>query len=137
MEELFKAIYTKFTASSSGHTSIYSDVSGQFYLDEAPQSSASTSLNMPYVVYNLISLVREDTFTNQGEDAVIQFNLFSNTAAATEVTTMFKHLAALYDWCDLSISGYNHIYMRRELSYLRRVNSAWHYAVEYRTYFSK
>jgi len=45
----------------------------------------------------------DKTFTEHYTDTLIQFSLFSASSGATEITTMYKDLKALFDECALTI----------------------------------
>lgn len=116
MKDLFSAIYTKFTALTGGlHNAFYTDISGKLYLGIAPQNST-----YPYVVYSLVSDVYSWNFSLNGEfeTVLLQFSIYSESASPLEAENIYTDLIALYDWCSLSISGYTHLYMRRENSNL-------------------
>ena len=70
MNALYKAIYNKFNA-STGHGA-YTSVSGRFYLNVAPQATT-----FPYVVYFEVTDVDDLYFTEELQEYLIQFNIFS------------------------------------------------------------
>lgn len=132
MNELFTAIYTKFTTPASD---LYTRIGGRLYLGEAPQKA-----DYPHAVYFLVSSVPDWDFgaIMNFDEAVIQFNLFSEKNSASEVNNMWADLMSLYDWCTLSPGGgYTSLYMRREFSNLFRdtEEGIWMYSVQYRILF--
>jgi len=73
-------------------------VGGRIYLDEAPAGA-----EFPYCVFQIVTASKEKTFTEEFRDTLIQFSLFSTSQGATEITTMYKDLIALFDECTLTI----------------------------------
>lgn len=126
MQALFTSIYSKYNGDTTG---LKAAINGM-HLTEAPQGQT-----YPYGVYHLISDVPSWIFgtdENTMENYIIQFNLYSENSSSTEVNTAFSALTALYDWCDLSTSGYSNIYMKREMSLLTRESDIWNYMISYR-----
>jgi len=99
---LFNAIMTKCSGSS-----LSSDVGGRIFLDEAPEGC-----EFPYVVFFIVSGTQDKTFTEHFTNTIIQFSLFSSSAKATEITTMYADLKALFDECALTITGSTLVWMR-------------------------
>ena len=128
MQVLFNSIYNKFTG-STGAGSLCALLGGRFHFTEAPQGSA-----YPYGVYYLISDVPSWTFDADMENYLIQFNIFDDDSSSTDVNTASKALTDLFDWCDLSTSGYTNVYMKREFSHLTREaeSGVWNFMVQYR-----
>ena len=129
MQVLFESIYQKFT-DSTGAGSLYADLGGRMHFTEAPQGQT-----YPYGVYFEISDVPSWTFDSDMESYLIQFNLFDNsTSGSAKINTASKALTDLYDWTDLSTSGYSHVYMKREFSNLIRESESkvWNFMVQYR-----
>ena len=140
MKALFKGIVSYFNATySSGGSSVnyavYNAVSGQIYNTEAPQSSASE----PYIVFNLVSNLNDETFNEDTEEALVQFNIFSTAFALTNVTNTYNHLISRYDHAVFPSmsSSYAHTYCKREFSHLTRSDDTWHYVVQYRMRITK
>lgn len=105
MKALTQAIYAK---CGSG-TSLYSAIGGRLYDTRAPDSPT-----YPYVVYLVVSDLSDPTFTEQLEDLLIQFSIFSADTSSGQVKDIFTALKALYDDCDLSVTGETFLYMRRQ-----------------------
>lgn len=128
MKVLFDAIKAKFNVDNPFKT----DMSGRLYFMQAPQKAV-----FPYCVYVPISNMYEYNFTSDFENIVIQFSVFSTDDSAVNIEKYFTDLKALYDWCTLSVTGYSHVYMRREQSRLLKDDRAFHRAVDYRCYLEK
>lgn len=127
MQVLFQAIYSKF----SGNVDLSGAVTGM-HLTEAPQGSV-----YPYIVYHKISGVPDYTYTEDMENMLIQFNIFDDNSSSTTINDIYKKLKALYDYCSLTVSGWNSIYMRRELDNLTKENDIWNYFLQYRLEIQK
>ena len=122
MQVLFVGIYSKY----NGSTALKAAITG-LYLSEAIQTAV-----YPYGVYNLISDVPSWTFDAGMEGYVIQFNLYSDNSSSTAVNTAFTALTGLFDDSEITVSGYTHIFMKREISLLTRESDVWNYMVQYR-----
>ena len=104
MVNLLTAIYSKFSGSA-----ISADVGGRIYLDQAPEGC-----EFPYCVFFIVSDVPEKTFTEDFENIIIQFSLFSSSSGAAEITGMFADLKTLFDECSLTITGSALVWMKRQ-----------------------
>ncbi len=103
MNNLLTALITKISGSS-----LFNDVGGRIYLDRAPDSC-----ELPYIVFFIVSDTPDDTFTESLEDILIQFSLFSSSSSATEITTMYTDLKALFDDCSFSITSNTLLWFKR------------------------
>jgi hypothetical protein len=126
MKELFTAIYTKFAAEP--HNALYTALGGQLYNTQVPDGVA-----MPWGVYTLVSNIPRRTFDAAPiEMARIQISLFSDdTMSAVEVTNLYAYADALFDHCELTISGHSHLKMERTFNQLLKEPDYWHYIIEY------
>ncbi len=122
MQVLFQAIYSKF----DGNAALKAAVTGM-YLTEAPQGTA-----YPYIVYHKISGRPDYTFTEDMENTLIQFNIYDSNSSSATINDIFEKLKTCYDWCSLTVTDWDSIYMRRELDDLTRENDIWRYLVQYR-----
>jgi hypothetical protein len=104
VKNLSAAIYGKIAGSAFS-----TSVGGRLYKARAPQNPT-----FPYVVYDIISDVQMDTFTERLEDVLIQFTIFSIASGSTEIEDIYANLKALYDYCSLSITGNTHLSMERQ-----------------------
>jgi hypothetical protein len=103
MKNLIAAIMTKCADSDLSNY-----VGGRIYIDEAEQKA-----EFPYVVFKIISSAPESTFTEEFTDTLLQASLFSTSDSVVEIMTMDEYLNALFDECDLTITGSTLIWMRR------------------------
>jgi hypothetical protein len=140
LKNLLTAIYNK-----TLNTNLSSYVGGRIYLDRAIAGA-----QFPYVVYFIVSGVPDKTFTEDYEEILIQFSLFSTLRSATEITTMYKHLTDLFDECELTIPPTGQktdtlVWMKREnltamiedVTVNNAMESVRHWAVEYEILTSK
>ena len=130
MKNLTTAIFAKCAVG----TDLYNDVAGKLFKARAPEGS-----EYPYIVFQVVSDVPEKTFSEEFENVVIQFSLFSVGESSVEVEDMFTDLKALYDECAFSITGSTLIWMKRANATLmiedhttkKGTIQVFHYAVDY------
>jgi len=127
MKELFTGLYNKY----SGNEALKAAITG-FYFTEAPQDAA-----MPYIVYHKISGRPDYTYTEDMENVLIQFNIYDDNSSSTTINDIYAKLTALFDWCTLTVLGWNSIYMKEEFGYLENMNDVWNYMVSYRLEIQK
>ena len=123
MNTLFTAIYEKYLASglpAAGMTGLYNT--------RAPADAA-----FPYGVFSLQDNKPEWTFTENFENCLIQFNLFSNIKKSpSEICTLFELLKTTFDFVDLTFDGYTSISLVREIATLVNIENVWDFMVQYR-----
>ena len=93
MNNLLQAINSKLSGSD-----LFNDVGGRVFLDQALPGT-----DYPYIIFFIVSNVPDKTFTENFEDSIIQFSIFSNSQSAKEITTIYDDLIALFDECTLPI----------------------------------
>ena len=103
MNNVRKAIYNKYTASALTYG---------FYYGKAPQEST-----FPYIVFFDVSNVNDVDFSEEREDLMVQFNIFSENNSPTESETMLTGLRTLFDDCSITVTGWSHLYMQRGNTY--------------------
>ena len=118
---LFDAIYNRFaaTALAAKITDLYNTMAD----DEAV---------MPYGTMSLISDVPDWTFTENFEECLIQFSLFSATSTCEEILEAIAALKSAYDFFDLVVVGFSTVSLERGLGNLTKVEKKWQYIVTYR-----
>jgi hypothetical protein len=123
------AIMTKIAGSA-----LSSDVGGRVYLDEAPQE-----VEFPYIVFFIVTGSGDDNFTDNIDDLLIQFSLFSASKGAAEISGIYNNLETLFHDCELTATGYNTVWMKREnlTTMIDEVDQSGtprvkHWAVDYR-----
>ena len=114
------------------------------YLYELPQGTV-----YPNATYQLVNNTNDWTFTEDFDNALIQFNLYSKSNSAVEITDAENKLRLLYDNCHLASSDlgstWGQVYMQRDGSWLDKIPSPdstgggniWRYVVEYRVMLTK
>ena len=127
MQVLFESIYNKY----NGDETLKAAITG-LYLEEAIQNAV-----YPYVVYHKISGVPDYTFTEDMENVIIQFDIYDDNSSSATINDIYTKLTALYDWCSLTVTNWNSIYMKRELDNLVKENDIWHYFCQYRLEIQK
>jgi hypothetical protein len=132
MKVLQQGIYTIVTAAPGGvHNSFYTSIGGRFYFEFAPQDTV-----FPYCTYHIIHDTYDYTFTDNMEDMIIQFSIFSSTSSSSEVMDIFEYLKTLFDWKDgsLSVTGYRTVRVERLFATTDWVSeeSLWFQVVQYR-----
>jgi len=126
---ILTALMSKFSGSAFS-----SDVGGRIYLDEAPEGA-----EFPYCVFFIVSSVPEDTFTEEIENTLIQFSLFSTSKGATEITTMYNDLKTLLKDASLTVTGKTSVWLRQdnlttmidEITTSEGTSAVKHWAVDY------
>ena len=91
---LTDAIYAEFSGSS-----VSSLVGGRMFEDFAPPRT-----EYPYIVYSIITSVKDKTFTEEFKDTTVQFSIFSTSSSSSEIKEIYKGVSELYDECSLHLS---------------------------------
>lgn len=123
-DALFQALFSRYL------TTPLADMITALYNTEAAEDAV-----FPYGVVSLPSNVPDGTFTEEYEDYLIQFVLYSDETLGTDVLNAFAALKAAYDNHDLFITDADTISFSRESAILLRVEEVWRYAITYRLLF--
>ena len=107
MNSLFTAIYNRFSATTT--SGFYNDISGRLYHNNAPQGAT-----FPYCVYFSVDDDNELDFTDEREDFLLQFNIFSQNNSASQAGTLLESLKTMFDNCSLTVTGWNHLQFLRD-----------------------
>jgi len=127
MQVLFLGIWNKFNSNAALKAAVTN-----MYFSEAIQTAV-----LPYIVYHKISGRPDYTFTEDMENVLIQFNIYDSNSSSATINDIYTKLTALYDYCSLTVTGWNSIYMKRELDNLTRENDIWNYFIQYRLEIQK
>lgn len=128
MRPLLTAIYGRFSATPA--TALYTALSGKLYQDEAPQGTA-----IPYAVCVIPYGVPQYTFRDTYERATVQFDIYAATNA--DATDIYGHLTTLYDFCQLSVTGYTFQKFERSHYSKTKEEFCWHVTVQYSAWLEK
>ncbi len=132
MNDLFSAIVTHYSSDP-----LASSLTGM-YNTEAPQDA-----ELPYAVFSLISDVPEWTFSENFENCLLQFNIFSNEISPVEICALYELLkgdvdvGTGFDFLDLPVTDYEIVSLIRENAILTRTEKIWQYNVTYRLELQK
>ena len=125
---LATAIYTRYNADSV-QKNLY-----KLYDTRAPLKAA-----FPYATFRLVSCVADNTMGSEGENILIQFNLFSEQKSAAQVEAMLEalkgqpaHATKGFDFCTLTVVDYTCLCVIRESITKLQVEKIWQYTVVYR-----
>jgi len=135
MDWLLTAIKSKFTGSQ-----LATDVGNRLYLDRAPGKPV-----FPYVVFFLVSSPIDRTFTEEFRTTTVQFSLFSSSQPATEITSMYNHLSALFEKTILTLTGNTNIEskevgfdtMMEDIDTTEGIQGVRHWAVDFEFWTSR
>jgi len=132
MLELFEAIYNHYLADP-----LADNLKG-LYHTEAPQEA-----EFPYAVFSLVSNTQEFTFSENFENCLIQFNIYSRESSPKEICDLYELLKGNtvagtgFDFLDLSIDDYRAVSLLRENAILTHIEGVWQYSVTYRAVLEK
>lgn len=118
MEELFKAIYARWTA-IIGATPLYNT--------EGPEEAA-----FPYGTIAIIGDSPDFGFDGDlDEDVMFQFNIFSDNTTCEALLDLFELVKTAFDRYDLAITGATTVSLVRQPANLQKVEGVWQILVTY------
>jgi len=127
MKTLFESIYSRF----ADDTDLFGSVT-DMYNTEAPPNAV-----FPYIVFSLVSDVQDFDSDSVLEDALIQFNIFSDEPSSSEACDIFEYLKGItvegtgYDFYELTIDNYTTLVLKRDTALLIKIEKVWQYNVTY------
>lgn len=77
------------------------------------KGQAPDGTDYPYCVFFVVTDTPSRTFTEDYQDVVVQFSLFSITSGTTEIEEMYNDLNTLYDEQPFAITGATLVWMRK------------------------
>lgn len=126
MTDLFAAIMIR-----------YADIDLSNSLTGLYNTQALQDVVFPYGVFSLISDVPEWTFSENFENCLLQFNIFSDKSDPVQICALFELLKTAFDFLELTIANYKTVSMIRENSILTRIEDVWQSNVTYRVILQK
>ena len=81
-----KALTTTIYGRMAG-TALETSIGGRLYKNRAPQG-----VTAPYIVFFVVSDVYTPTFTEDIEQVIIQFSIFSEASGTTEIEDIYNNL---------------------------------------------
>jgi hypothetical protein len=127
MKILTSSLITKLTGGSNTLTTA---LSGRFYNEHGPEQEV-----FPYCIFRFVSEVPTQMLDSIViEECIVQFNLYSQNQSSSEAYDLYDKMISLLDESTLSIAGYTHIRLSRELAALTfdSDDTVWDYMVRYR-----
>jgi len=108
MNSLFEGIWNHFSATTG--SGLYNDVSGRMYLNKAPQETV-----FPFCVYFPVSDIDDLDFSDERENLLVQFDIYSLNNSATEAGNLLESTKTMFDNCSLTVTGWHHLKFQRNL----------------------
>jgi len=114
-------------------------IGNRFYDTEAPQGAV-----YPYVVYLIVSDVKDWQFVERFEDVLIQFSIFSTASSSGEAKDIYTKLLALFDEQYLNIAAMvQFLWMWRNITTIMKEDhttptgtvGVWHIAVDFDIFY--
>lgn len=130
MKNFYTGLMTYFNVANSFKTAI----GGRLYNTIAPDNTV-----MPYCVFTHISATQANTFTENMDEILIQFSIFSDASSPAEVYDAMTALKALFDKCTFTVTSATVVSFDRSIEGLiiedheteAGAQRIWHYHVDY------
>ena len=128
MKELIKAVYDRSLTVNDFRTAV-----SQFYLNNAPQG-----ISKPYSVFQLITNIADYNFTSTFDEAEIQVDIIDDNTSSDILDYAYKCMA-LFDDCQLTVSGYQFMKMERDWNQLSEdpEEEIQRYTIQYTVWLTK
>jgi hypothetical protein len=107
MKNTITGLFTLFNAGCTFNTAI----GGRLYFSVAP--AGTTLSDGPYATFDVVSVVDEDTFTENFVNLYIQFNLYSGLSSSAEILDMDSYLTAMLKDKIFSVVGATVVHTHR------------------------
>jgi hypothetical protein len=127
MKEIFTALYSRFTASTALHAAV-----SDLYNTEAKEEAV-----FPYIVMSIVDNSPDTDSSQNWENYLVQFNIFSNSPSSQEIDNIFTLLKGVtdlgtgFDFYNLAISDYDTVVLKRKGSNLTKEEGIWKLNVLY------
>jgi len=103
MKNLTTAIYGRLTGSA-----LSARIANRLFKGQAPPGAT-----YPYAVFMVVTNTPDHDFSNDYENTIVQFSLFSIASGTTEIENLYTDLKTLYDEKSFTVIGSTLIWMRR------------------------
>ena len=101
-------------------------------------TSAPQDTPYPFGVFQMISDVADYNFSDDFEDVLIQFKLFSDVSGSSiELIGMFNALIKVFDFAVMTVSGHKTVSMVRQTAEKLKIEDVWQYTILYRLLLEK
>jgi len=138
MRDLTEELYA-YALADAVASGFMTSIGNRFYDTEAPQGAA-----YPYVVYLVVTDIKDWQFVERFEDVSIQFSIFSTASSSGEAKDIYTKLVALFDEQYLNIIGMvQFLWMWRNTTSIMKEEyttkpgtvGIWHIAVDFDLYY--
>lgn len=136
MKSVLNAIHTLYLAGGDLYDELYSSATRSgLYPYQAPQNAS-----LPYVTFGYVDEQQEYDFTDESGEHLVWINCHTETSAS-HAEDLKGYIKALFDNASITVSGWRHLYMLRDLCVplmdLGADPPVWGYHFEYSVYLEK
>ncbi len=133
IESLAVAITSKYNANNA----LKKALTGGFHFTQAPQDT-----DMPYGVFNFVSLNKESILGNPPKDilkATVQITVFSDVNdGGAELAQLSQKVMDCFDWSDLKYNRFYSIKVEREtIGPILYIDEIWQVNIDYDIWYMK
>ena len=127
MKALFEGIYSHFS-----NDPLSGMVSGLY------NTKAPSDVQMPFIVFTLISDTKLTTMQSVMEDFIIEFAIYSDNASSNEACNIFEALKGDvdeglgFDFYELIVKEHDTLVLQRQVASLEYEEKIWTYRVTYK-----
>jgi len=114
---------------------LYAAVTGGLHNVEAQSTT-----KYPYIVFDLPTGMKKNTFSHEKETVLVQFKIYSKTSSSMPLNELRQKLIAVFDDTLLVLTSYDTISMRRTISIKTKDEvdeKVWIYLVQYEVELEK
>lgn len=96
-------------------------------------TNAPQSTNYPFGLFQIVSNTPNYNFSDDFEDTLIQFKLFSDDkSSSAELDVMFDALKTTFDFAIITVTNHTTVSMIRQSAVKSKDENVWQYMVLYR-----